>query len=124
MDRIEVEQSERDGKEIFKDLDMAVYTKRTFAMFGGEEMSVMIQFANRLIGVVIDKFGKDIRITKVGDEHFSITTPVVVSPQFYAWVFGLQGGATLVAPQSVVDGFEEHIAIVLEAQRKTKESVQ
>lgn len=124
MDRIEVEQSERDGKETFKDLDMAVYTKRTFAMFGGEEMPVTIQFANRLIGVVIDKFGKDIRITKVGDEHFTITTPVVVSPQFYAWVFGLQGDATLVAPQSVVDGFEKHIAIVLEAQQKTKESVQ
>jgi predicted nucleic acid-binding protein len=73
------------------------------------------------IGVVIDKFGKDIRITKINEGQFSITTPVVVSPQFYAWVFGLHGDATLIAPQSVVDGFNEHIAVVLKAQQKTTE---
>ena len=121
MDRIEVEQSEREGKAMFKDLDMAVYTRRTFAMFGGEEISVTIKFANHLIGVVIDKFGKDIRITKINEGQFSITTPVVVSPQFYAWVFGLHGDATLIAPQRVVDGFNEHITVVLKAQQKTTE---
>ncbi|MEG1546817.1 MAG: WYL domain-containing protein, partial [Bacteroides sp.] len=62
MDKIEVIEVERDGKEAFTDLDMAVYTKRTFSMFGGEEMAVTIEFANHLIGVVMDKFGKDVRV--------------------------------------------------------------
>lgn len=109
MDSIRIEEAERDGKDAFANIDMAAYTKRTFAMFGGEEMPVTISFANHLIGVVMDKFGKDIRTTKVDDDHFAVTTPVIVSPQFYAWVFGLNGEALITAPQEAVDGFVQQI---------------
>ena len=121
MDKIEITDSERDGKEAFKDFDMADYTKRTFSMFGGEDMDVTIVFANHLIGVVMDKFGKDIRIKELDTDHFSITADIAVSPQFYAWVFGLHGEAVITAPVKAVEGYEEHLDTVIEAQKKAKE---
>ena len=33
--------------------------------------------------------GKDIDLSRAYDRHFKITVPVVVSPQFYGWMFGL-----------------------------------
>ncbi|MBE5781611.1 MAG: WYL domain-containing protein [Clostridiales bacterium] len=107
MSDIRLTEQERLGKDTFRNLDMALYTKRTFAMFGGEETMVTIRFCNNLIGVVMDKFGKDIMIHKVDEEHFSVTAPVMVSPQFYAWVFGLGSGAVITAPKSVADGMEQ-----------------
>lgn len=109
MDKIDILSEERDGKAAFKSIDMAVYTKRNFAMFGGEDMSVTIEFSNSLIGVVIDKFGKDVSINKVDKDHFSITCDVAVSRQFYAWIFGLNGEAVIVSPQAAVDGFKRQI---------------
>ncbi|MBR3018962.1 MAG: WYL domain-containing protein, partial [Clostridia bacterium] len=40
--------------------------------------------------------------TKTDDQHFKITVPVAVSPQFFAWVFGLGNYVTITAPDSVV----------------------
>lgn len=81
--------------------DTAQYAKENFAMYGGELKRVTMQFSNDLIGVVIDRFGKDIPILKVDDKHFETTVSVAVSPQFFAWVFGLAGGAKITAPKEV-----------------------
>ncbi|MBQ9980370.1 MAG: WYL domain-containing protein [Oscillospiraceae bacterium] len=83
------------------EFDVSEYTKANFAMYGGEMRRVTMQFENHLIGVVIDRFGKDIPIIRVDDKHFETTVSVAVSPQFFAWVFGLAGGAKITAPKEV-----------------------
>ena len=83
------------------DFDTAQYTKENFSMYGGELKRVTMQFSNELIGVVIDRFGKDIPIIRVDDKHFETTVSVAVSPQFYAWVFGLSDGAKITAPKEI-----------------------
>ena len=50
----------------------------------------------------LDKFGKEVWLSKVDDWHFKISVPVTVSPQFFAWVFGLGNYVTITAPESVV----------------------
>ena len=81
--------------------DAAEYVKENFAMYGGQIRRVTMRFSNELIGVVIDRFGKDIPIRKVDEKHFETTVSVAVSPQFFAWVFGLAGGAKITAPKEV-----------------------
>ena len=81
--------------------DAAEYVKENFAMYGGKTQRVTMQFTNELIGVVIDRFGKDIPIRKVDEKHFETTLSVAVSPQFFAWVFGLANGAKITAPKEV-----------------------
>ena len=62
MMRISIEDEKRDGKEEFKNFDMAEYSKATFGMYQGTKTNVKIEFANYMCGVFIDRFGKDISI--------------------------------------------------------------
>lgn len=102
----------RDAKEQFAKLDVAAYTKKIFGMFGGEEDTVKLEFANQLIGVVIDRFGKDVTVIPTDSKHFTVYVNVAVSPQFLAWVFGLGDQARILAPQDVVGKMKEHIQTV------------
>ncbi len=118
MERIAVADAERDGKEAFAAHDMSVYSKRNFSMYGGEEVRVDLEFENRLVGVVLDRFGKDAAITRSDAEHFRIRAPVAVSPQFYAWVFGLGTSARILGPEKVAKGFAEQLMRSLEPYKK------
>jgi hypothetical protein len=85
MTDIAVTDERRDGAEHFQNLDIAVYSKKLFSMFSGDEETVCIEFTNRLIGVVIDRFGRDVPVIRADDEHFAVSVRVAVSPQFLAW---------------------------------------
>lgn len=93
----------REGKELFESFDIAAYTRKSFGMYGGEEQSVKLEFENRLVGVVIDRFGKDIIIAPAGDNRFTIKVDVAVSDQFLGWVFALGDGAKILGPENVVE---------------------
>ena len=92
---------EREGKEAFKKKDMSAYTKYTFSMYGDDPTPVTMVFQNRMVGVVMDKFGRDVLIMKEDDRHFRITVPVAVSDQFFGWVFGLGKMVRIVGPEDV-----------------------
>ena len=105
---------DREGAEAFEKLDMSNYTKYTFSMFGGEIEHVTMVFQNRMMGVVIDKFGKDVVVLKEDDRHFRITVPVAVSNQFVGWVFGLGNTVKIVAPESVKDAYKKLLKSIQE----------
>lgn len=96
-------ESRREGKEVFKQFDMAVYAKKTFGMFGGKEQTVKLECANEMVGVIIDRFGKDVSLIRLDDNHFTVNVNVAVSKQFMAWVFALGEGVRIVGPDSVVE---------------------
>ncbi len=99
---ISVEEERRDGKEEFKNFDMAEYSKATFGMYQGKKTKVKIQFANYMCGVFIDRFGKDISFRPVDDEHSELMVDVNVSPQFFGWIFSLGNAVKITEPQEVV----------------------
>ena len=98
----EDEIKERQGKEEFEKIDMSSYTKSTFGMYNGTQEEVTMVFQNRMLDTVIDKFGKDVWFSRVDDQHFKVTVPVAVSPQFFAWIFGLGNYVTIIEPENVV----------------------
>ncbi len=100
---------ERLGGREFKEFDLPKYTKGLFGMFSGEPTTVSIEGRNELIGVVIDRFGKDIIILKKDDEHFIARVNVAVSQQFLGWVFGIGEGLKIIGPVNVVDQMREEI---------------
>ena len=112
MDSIRIVDQFREGKKLLRDMDMGEYTRKNFSMFGGTEEVVTLRFSNRMIGVVIDTFGKDVAITAVDEAHFLIRAAVAVSPQFFGWLFGLDGEAAIVAPEPVKQRFQEQLARV------------
>lgn len=112
MAAVHAGEQERQGKELFEAFDLGKYTKSTFGMFAGKEEKVEMVFHNSLIDTVIDKFGKEVWLSPVDDYHFKITVPVAVSPQFFGWIFGLGGKATIVGPKSVVKKMKDMLGSV------------
>lgn len=103
MRKIEMLDKARDGREEFEEFDAAKYAKKVFGMFTGDEQRVKIQFDNKLIGVVIDRFGQDIMIIPKGVDQFVVNVNVKVSNMFLGWIIGLGDGAKILEPESVVD---------------------
>ena len=91
----------RQGGEAFRALDLSVYSQRVFGMFAGQTQPVRMRFASHLAGAVIDRFGKDVMLMPQGEEAFTVTAEVAVSPQFFAWVFGFGTEAEILAPEAV-----------------------
>ena len=112
MEKISTLDEERDGQEVYQALDMAVYTRKTFGMFTGEEIKVQMRFENHLVGAVLDRLGSEVFIVPDGPAHFTVRTDVVVSPQFFAWVLGFGPQAQIVGPAHVVEGMKAHIGSV------------
>lgn len=110
MHRIALVNEKREGRESFNKLDMALYSKKSFGMFGGVEENVKLRVQNSLVGVIIDRFGKDVMIIPSGKEHFTVNIDVQISSQFLSWVFALGEGVQIVGPDSVVERAREEIA--------------
>lgn len=113
MQNIEVLDTLRDTKGITDETELNEYSKKTFGMFGGTETLVSLRCSNSLIGVIIDRFGRDINIIKDGERHFRISTRINISPQFFSWIFGLEDKIQIISPQSVVEKFVLHAKTVL-----------
>ena len=112
MEKISTLDEERDGQEVYQALDMAVYTRKVFGMFTGDETKVQMRFENHLVGAVLDRLGSEVFIVPDGPAHFTVRTDVVVSPQFFAWVLGFGPQAQIVGPAHVVEGMKAHIGSV------------
>ena len=102
----------RDGAAAYRSLDMAMYSRKVFGMFSGEEQRVKLRFAEHLVGAVLDRLGQDVSIVPGGDGHFTASADVAVSPQFFAWVCGFGGEAQILAPESVVAQMKTHIEAI------------
>ena len=114
MKQIELLEDRRDGKEAFKGFDMAAYSKMNFGMYSGRKEKVRIEFNNYMVGVFIDRFGKDISIIPAGDNSSCIHVDVAVSPQFFAWILSLGDEVKVTGPDSVVEEMKEYVRGFLE----------
>lgn len=109
MKNITITDEKRAGQKEFEEYDMARLSKSTFGMYGGPKKRVKIQLANSMCGVFLDRFGKeDISFLPLDDMHSQCSVEVNVSPQFFAWLFGLGADIRIVGPDEVVAELREY----------------
>ena len=72
-------------------------------MYSGEALDVKLRFHRSLVNVVIDRFGRDLILVPDGEDDFTFTVNVAVSPMFLSWVIGFGSKARILYPQSVID---------------------
>lgn len=99
-----------DGREF----DVAAYAQKHFGMFSGREGRVRLRCENRMVGVVLDRFGREVILTPDGEDHFTVTVEAVVSPQFLGWVFGLGDAVELLSPDWARAAYLEQLGRVSE----------
>lgn len=96
------EGTRRKGKDVFQKKDKSIYTKNRFGMYAGKNEVVTLLCENNMANVIVDRFGRDIHMQKVDDEHFQVRVDVAVSGNFLGWIIGI-GGVKIVGPASVVE---------------------
>ncbi|MBR4158428.1 MAG: WYL domain-containing protein [Oscillospiraceae bacterium] len=105
----------RDGQEVYSALNMAEYTKAVFGMFAGEPQRVRMRFERSLVGPVLDRLGADAILAPDGQEHFTVSADIVVSSQFFAWLFGFGTRAQILSPETVAEQYRASLRDALEA---------
>lgn len=101
MKNITITDLPRDGAETMEHLDLTVYTRRLFGMFGGEPIRVTLEGDDDMINVLIDRFGDEIPLSRTDGDRVETRVDVAVSPQFLGWVASFGGKLTVTSPPSV-----------------------
>ena len=93
---------------------MADYTKKSFGMYGGKEEKIKLLIHNDLVGVIIDRFGRDIMLFPADADHVTANVDVRVSRQFLAWVFSLGPNVKILGPEDVVETMKREASRLME----------
>lgn len=114
MTEIAVTCLSREGKDQYPDFQLAQYGQKHFGMYSGPEWKVTLRGRRDKASLVWDRFGQDVILVPDGEEHFTVTLPVVVSPQFFGWLMGLDGSLTITAPKEAVQAYRQKLSAALE----------
>lgn len=111
MDRVTVTDVTAD---VPRDFDSAAYVSRYFSMFSGKPAKARLACPARLAGVILDRFGRETMLVPGGEDAFTATLDVVVSPQFWGWLTALGPKAKLVEPAWAVDEYRAYLQSLME----------
>ena len=100
-----------EGADAFdrKKFNITEHIKRVFGMYSGELIRAALSFDTSLVNVVLDHFGKDIKLTAKPDGRFEISVDVSVSPVFLAWMFQFGERAEIKEPENLIAAMRELI---------------
>ncbi len=87
-------------------------TSQVFRMYNGPVRKVTLEFSDKLIGNVFDKFGADIKIVRTDDHTCRITEDIQISPPFLGWLFQFTGDMKIISPQDVIEHYTNQCASI------------
>ncbi|MCR5418081.1 MAG: WYL domain-containing protein [Lachnospiraceae bacterium] len=119
MKDLQVLSERREGKEITGKENPVQIAGRDFSMFAGKTETVIMDFPEEMIGVVIDRFGKDITIRERSEGVYTTHVTISVSHQFFGWLTGLGGKVRLVSPAGVVEEYRDFLQQVAKIYDET-----
>lgn len=114
MDNVEIIDEEiTEVAKLMRD-SIADMTESAFKMYGGQPVQVMLEFDDKLIGVVYDKFGEDTTMRRTGEHTCMAAVTVQISPTFFGWLAQFGTKIQISAPEIVISRYKEHINSLLE----------
>lgn len=114
MKGLEILDSDREGEEIYKKIDIKDFIERKFSMFEGTVEKVKIKFTKDLLDSFIDRFGSNKVYGIVDSNHYYISTFIEVSPPFFGWLCGFGNKVKIIEPLNVVNQFQKHLQKIIE----------
>ena len=107
----------RVGRELYHEEEYG--KKSLFGMYGGDIVPVTFQAKNWMIGIMLDRFGRDIPVVPISDEEFETRIDLAISPQFYGWLFALGPDIRVTSPGFVVSRIREYGENVMKNYKKS-----
>ena len=114
MRRIETIDKKREGKSVYKSMDMSAYTIENFGMYAGRRQTVNLTADKNMAGVIIDRFGTDVWMHEAENGELSVSVEVSVSPQFFGWITAMGGKVRIAGPNDVKAEYYELLGKCME----------
>ncbi len=90
--------------------DIVGCVNSNFDMYAAKKENVKIEFKKDVLGVIIDRFGTDIRMMDKGDGWYGTTLMNVgVSNTFFGWFFIIGMSAKIISPLHVKEKYKEYL---------------
>ena len=110
---IEVSGEEATKNDQIATFDVGRYQQRVFNMFNGDAVAVTLKVKASAMSSVLDRFGKDLLVTKASDGVAIACVTVMESPTFYGWLTQFGDEVTLVSPESSRRKYMEYLRKLL-----------
>ncbi len=114
MRSMQIMEQPRSEQAMQEMIDPADFSKKTFGMFGGQDVEVRFRAENRFAGVILDRFGTDIWMHPTDENSFSARVTVTVSPQFFGWVTAIGKGLEITGPEDVKKQYQQYLQEILD----------
>ena len=98
MERIETKEDEPISEQAKEKINVGEYTEQTFKMYNGELKDITLEFDDKLITSVYDKFGEGIQMIRTGEHTCVASVKVRISPTFWGWLFQFVGEMKILTP--------------------------
>lgn len=79
------------------------HIRSSFNMYHGEPETITVDFDLNLANVVFDEFGRDIIISKVGEQRFTASIRTAVTPTLVSWLLQFYDRMEVKRPESLKD---------------------
>ncbi len=116
MDSVEIIDEPVSKKALALRNEVAGYTERVFKMYGGQLVDIVIEFDDKLIGVVYDKFGENTKMIRTHEHTCVATVKVQISPTFWGWLFQFGMQMRVLSPLKLVEEYKTMVGEVIECQ--------
>ncbi|MBO5570585.1 MAG: transcriptional regulator [Clostridia bacterium] len=110
MDTVRVEDEAVSDEAQRKIQRAGTMVEEAFRMYQGETHAVTLQFHDKLIGMLYDKFGEDLRIRRLDGHTCETRVNVQLSPPFWGWLFMLREDLRITAPAELIEEFRMQLA--------------
>ena len=93
-----------------EDSDIARYTEQAFKMYGCSVSDVAIEFENKLISLVQNRFGEHINIVRTApDKYVVFSVQLEASLTFWGWIFQFEKQMRILSPEKLVEEYHGKI---------------
>lgn len=107
MDEVSVEETGVSEKAIMDDSDIAAFRQQAFKMYGGNLEDVVLEFNEKLIGVVHDKFGENTKMIRTAPGKCVASVQVQIAPTFWGWLFQFVGEMRIISPDPLMEEYKK-----------------
>ena len=97
-----------------KEEDLAKRLRSAYNMFDGTMETVTLEMSDKLMDVVLDRYGDSINVQRASPTTFSVKVSVQVSPTFWGWLFQFGEEARVIAPDWVKDEAKKQLAKIMQ----------
>ena len=97
--------------------DSADYANKSFNMFSGEPKPIQLICNNDLLDVMLDRFGKSVKIQKNDENSFILRTNAAVSEGLIAWILQFGARVKVKSPNDLIYEIRKAIDELVEAYK-------